>query len=88
MLKRIALMVSVGAGEHPRRGVLRVANAETREEVPPPAVSFVLTLERDPDASFARGHIRVLPTGAQYSIQGSAALFDALSGYIAGSDTP
>ena len=88
MLQRIALMVRIGAGDDARRGSLRVGNADTLRDVPMRELSFVLTLECEPDATFARGHVRLLPAGAQYSIHSSAGLYDALNSYIAESDTP
>jgi hypothetical protein len=88
VLKRIALVVSIRAADDRHRGVLRVLNAETRRDVPVRDGAFVLTFERDPDASFARGHIRLLPGGLRYPIHSSAALFDELSRYIAESDMP
>lgn len=87
MLRRIALMVKIGGTEETPRGTLRVSNADTQRDVTARDVSFVLTLEREPDATFARGHIRLLPAGARYPIQGSAGLYDALNSYIAESDT-
>jgi hypothetical protein len=86
--KRIALVVSIRIADNRQRGVLQVVNAETRRDVSVDDVAFVLTFERDPDASFARGHIRLLPGGPRYPIHSSAALFDELSRYIAESDTP
>jgi hypothetical protein len=88
VLQRIALMISVGAGDVPRRGVLRVANTDTQRDVGTRELSFVLTLEREPAASFARGYIRLLPAGTRYPIHGSAALFDALNSYITECDAP
>ena len=88
MLQRIALMVRIGAGADVRSGILRVGNADTLRDVPLRELSFVLTLEREPDATFARGHIRLLPAGARYPIHTSAGLYDTLNGYIAQSDTP
>ena len=88
MLQRIALMVRIGAGDDARRGSLRVGNADTLRDVPMRELSFVLTLECEPDATFARGHVRLLPAGAQYPIHSSAGLYDALSSYITGYDAP
>ena len=88
MLQRIALMVRIGTTEEARRGTLRISNADTQRDVAARELALVLTLEREPDATFARGHIRLLPAGARYPIHGSAALFEALNSYIAEHDAP
>jgi len=76
-------MVRIGTTADARRGTLRVSDSDAQQDVSVRELAFVLTLEREPAATFARGHIRLLPAGARYPIHGSAALFEALNSYIA-----
>ena len=87
MLRRIALVLSISPGEDQRSGVVRIANADTRGELRVQRGSFLLTLEREPDATFTRGHLRLLGGSVAYPIQSNAALFEALTDYITRSET-
>ena len=87
MLRRLALLLSIRPTGDRTSGILRVANADTRQALTVTGGSFLLTLERERDATFARGHLRLLGDGADYPIQSNAALFEALNEYIARAET-
>ena len=83
MLGRLALMLTISpAGLDPSSGIVRLANIESGLPVTLQRASFVLTLDREPDASFARGHLRSTTDGADYPIQTTTRLFDALQAYL------
>ena len=86
MLRRVALLLCIWPGEDETSGVLRIADANTTRGLLVRPGSFLLTLEREPDATFARGHLRLVGDGAEYPIQSNAALFEALNDYIARSE--
>ncbi len=87
MLRRVALMLSTWPGQDQTSGILRIANADTRQALAVQRGSFLLTLEREPDATFSRGHLRLLGDGADYPIQSNVAFFEALNDYIARAET-
>ena len=87
MLRRVALLLRIWPGEDQTSGVLRITNADTTRALLVRPGSFLLTLEREPDVTFARGHLRLLGDGAEYPIQSNSALFEALNDYIARSET-
>jgi hypothetical protein len=83
MLGRLALMLTISPdGLDRRSGIVRLANIDSGQPVTMQRASFVLTLEREPDASFARGHLRSTTDGADYPIQTTTRLFDALQAYV------
>lgn len=45
----------------------------------------MLTMEREPQATFVRGHVRLLGDDIEYPIQSSVGLFEALAGLVADS---
>ena len=47
--------------------------------------SLVLTMEREPQATFVRGQIRLLGDEIEYPIQSSVGLFEALASLVADS---
>lgn len=84
MLKRIALMLEIRPEPDRLAAELRVSNTETdRALTMPHGCSLLLTLEREQGASYVRGHVKLLGEGIQYPFQSNAALFEALSEYVA-----
>jgi hypothetical protein len=79
---RVVLMVTIWPTEAQTSGFLRLTDADSEQVVPVQRGSFVLTLEREPDASFARGHLRSTADGADYPIQTTTRLFEALKAYM------
>ncbi len=83
MLRRIALMLQIRPGRDLKAAELRVANTESeRTFLMPHKCSLLLTLEREQDETFVRGHVQLLGESVQYPIQSNAALFEALSEYV------
>jgi len=83
MSGRLVLMLTISPDDvEQSRGVLRLADVDSGQPVAVQHGSFVLTLEREPDASFARGHLRSTTDGADYPIQTTTRLFDALMAYV------
>jgi len=81
---RISLLVGIAPHSDITHGVLSISEAESAEVLAVEPNLFMLTLEREPGATYARGEFRSLHTQARYPIQGNAALFEALSEYVAG----
>ena len=75
-------MVTVWPAEARTSGILRLTDADSEQPLLVERGSFVLTLERESDDSFARGHLRSTADGADYPIQTSTRLFDALKTYM------
>jgi hypothetical protein len=87
MLRRIALILNISPGEVRGSGLMRITNADTRGALAVQRGSFLLTLEWEPNATFTRGHLRLLGDSVRYPIQSNTALFEALKDYIARSET-
>lgn len=82
MLQRIALLLSIEPQENAVTGSIAVTDVETQQPLPVPQRAFVLTLEREPGVTHARGHLRWIEGNVSYPIQSSAALFEALQQYL------
>jgi hypothetical protein len=85
MFRRIALMLRVlplDEEEGAARGVLRVSDVTSEQELPVRAVSFILTLEHEAGAPVARGHLQSTLDHTRYAVQGQVGLFEALAHYI------
>ncbi|HEY3079916.1 MAG TPA: hypothetical protein VGM69_08415 [Chloroflexota bacterium] len=80
---RIAIVLRVAVFADPQTGTLQVSNLDTMAPLEVEPLSFVLTLEREADVTFSRGQIRSLDGAVSYPIQSSAAMFEALSQYVA-----
>jgi hypothetical protein len=82
MSGRLALMVTIWPADAESSGVVRVADGDSQQPLRLERGSFVLTLEHEPDASYARGHLRCTSDGSDYAIQTTTRLFDALQAYM------
>lgn len=76
-------MVRVQSSGDRTKPVLRVSDVDTTAVLDLPPCAFVLTLECDPDVSYARGQLRLLADDVTYPIQSNAALFERLSQILA-----
>ena len=83
-MTRISLLVGIAPESDIARGVLSISEADSAQALAVEPNLFMLTLEREPGATYARGEFRSLKTQTRYPIQGNAALFEALSDYVAG----
>jgi hypothetical protein len=82
MPKRIALMLNIRSQQDPASGTLRISDVDTKQALSVHSLACLLTLEREPDATFSRGHLRLLDAGVSYPIQSNVALFEALTDYV------
>jgi hypothetical protein len=83
VLKRVALMVTFLPGFGDVSGVVQIADVQSSKALTVDTQrAFVLTLESEPDVSYARGHLRSLDDGIEFPIQSNAALLDALTQYV------
>jgi len=84
VLRRIALTLEIVPQGDPTSAALRVSNAESEQPLlMNRRYSLLLTLEHEPEATFVRGHVRLLGDNASYPVQSNVALFEALADYIA-----
>ncbi|HEY1294517.1 MAG TPA: hypothetical protein VGJ60_15680 [Chloroflexota bacterium] len=82
MADRLVLMVTIWPAGTETSGTVQITDAESEQPLRLQGGSFVLTLEHEADASFARGHLRSPGGGADYPIQTTTRLFDALQAYM------
>jgi len=82
MFGRLVLTMTVWPADVQTSGIVRLTDADSEQPLRVRRGSFVLTLEREPEGSFARGHLRSTTDGGVYPIQTTMRLFDALQAYI------
>jgi hypothetical protein len=80
---RIAIVLKVVVQADTGAGMLQLSNLDTMAPLEVEPLSFVLTLEREPDVTFSRGQLRSLDGTVSYPIQSNAAMFEALRAYVA-----
>jgi hypothetical protein len=80
---RIAIVLRIAVFADSLTGALQVSNLDTMAPLEVEPLALVLTLEREADVTFSRGQIRSLDGSVSYPIQSSAAMFEALSAYVA-----
>jgi len=84
-MRHIALLMHIAPTQYAGHRVdqLEISNLDTMAAVSLEARSFVLTLELETDVPYVRGQLQSLPDRTSYPIQSNAALFDALSAFVA-----
>ena len=82
MFERLLLMVTIWPQDAGDTGVVRLTDADSGAPVAVQRGAFVLSLQREPDATFARGHLRSTADGADFPIQTTTRLFEALQAYM------
>ena len=84
MLRRLSVMLQIQPHRDAGVADLRLTDARTRHPLSiTRRCSLVLTMEREPQATFVRGHVRLLGDDIEYPIQTSVGLFEALAGLVA-----
>ncbi len=82
MRSRLALLIIVEAGPDKRAGTMRLHNPDTGRDTDIPPLTLLLTLAHEPDATYCRGQLTVLPENTAYPIQSNERLFAALSAVV------
>jgi hypothetical protein len=82
-VRRISLLVRLTPEVEQARAFVQVSNVESEVDLPVAAGAFLLTLEHESGSTYTRGQFKSVRDNVSYPIQGSAALFDALSAYVA-----
>lgn len=82
MVERVALLVSVSPTEDAEVATIRVSDVASDQPVPVGRLTFMLTMERELGADYARGHLRLVDHEESFPVQSNAALLDLLASLV------
>ena len=81
-MRSVAVIVNVIGSSDPQEAIAQLVDADTNERLNLGSLSLMLRLEREPEATYARGQLIVLGTQETYPIQSSGLFFERLHSYL------